>query len=176
MPGDWIHVISIGGTDVSEKIANSSVTSMDRANSIECESTTFGFTVERDVQTGTGAGRRLQEPYRFVFRAYKTGGAASEDDKAAAGTQWFKAVTQGLPVTFELRRYRNQAAGSGEAIYETHKVERGYVVGYRLIQRGETGSEGSNIPRIEVAIAADKVTMTANQDGNFEVEYDRATA
>lgn len=121
-PGPFIK-LKIDGNDVE---GESTITSMEREDTIECFGFQYDLTTPRDEATGALMGRRQHSPITIIKRI----------DRSTP--LLYKALCLNEPVTSaEFRFYRPSPGGAGdEEHFYTILLENGYVNDIRSVGRG----------------------------------------
>ena len=142
-----IHLmLQIDGTDIE---GESTITSLDRENTIEVWSYRYEVITPREDSTGLATGRRQHSPIVITKRIDKS------------SPLLFKALAQNEPVTSgEFRFYRPDPAGSGaEEHYMTVLIEFGYVSSYRTFTLSDYSCGGTQLME-EISFVFQDITIT----------------
>ena len=129
----------------------STISSMDRQNTIECSSFSWGAFVPTDPASATPSGERRYEPVKVIKRIDKSTPLLA------------KALTMGQPVTAaEFRFYRPDTEGSGaEVHFYTILLENGYITGISALSEDAIVGGANAPPMMEtVSFVFQKITWT----------------
>jgi type VI secretion system secreted protein Hcp len=144
-----VHLrLRIDGNDIE---GESTISSMEREGTIECDAFYYGVTAPWDAATGKLTGRRQHEPVRIRKRV----------DKSTP--LLLKALCQNEPVTSaEFRFFRPSPGGSGaEEHFFTVLLEKGYVTGVSQVSESSiVGGEAAPPMMEEVTFVFQNITWT----------------
>lgn len=151
-PPVYLVHLKANGTEIH---GDSTVTSMERENSIECLSYSEEVWTPREPGTGQATGRRQYLPITFTKRV----------DKSSPFLH--KALTENQLLDGEFRFFRPNPAGDGtEQHYFTIKFFDGHVSSIRRISPDTLDPVNANRPVIEeVSIVFERIEWTYEPNG-----------
>jgi type VI secretion system secreted protein Hcp len=148
-----VHIdLKANGTKID---GDSTIESMDRANTIECLSYTDSVRTAREASSGMASGERTYEPIRITKRIDKS------------SPLLFKALCNNEVIEAIFRFYRPNPAGDGTTQqFYTVKIKEGRIASYLRISPDVIDPASANAPPTEeVTFVFGDIIQTYEPDG-----------
>jgi type VI secretion system secreted protein Hcp len=148
-----VHLfLKANGQDIE---GDSTITSMDRENSIECLSFSDSVRTAREASSGMASGERTYDPIRIVKRIDKS------------SPLLFKALTNNEVIEAIFRFYRPNPSGDGTTQqFYTIKINQGRIASYQRVSPDVIDPASANAPPTEeVSFVFGEIIQTYEPDG-----------